>query len=78
MLTEGSGLSLDVIADGVSLSSHISLIFNGIAYLLTFMCPCFTSTARNDDQHDAAICDLFNSSLLYMFRATLSPIIRST
>jgi hypothetical protein len=31
-----------------------------------------------DDQQDATIFYLFISSLLYMFRATLSPIIRST
>jgi hypothetical protein len=44
---------------------------------LTFMCPCIVSIIINDQQ-DATIFDLFNSSLLYMFWATLSPIIRST
>jgi hypothetical protein len=33
---------------------------------------------RNDDQQDATVLDLFISSLLYMFRAIPSPIIRST
>jgi hypothetical protein len=32
----------------------------------------------NDDEQDATILDLFISSLLYMFRAIPSPIIRST
>jgi hypothetical protein len=32
----------------------------------------------NGDQQVATIFDLFISSLLYMFRATLSPFIRST
>jgi hypothetical protein len=45
---------------------------------MMFMCPCITSIIINDDQQDAAIPDLFISSLLYMFRATASPIIRST
>jgi hypothetical protein len=32
----------------------------------------------NDDQEDASNLDLFISSLLYMFQAITSPIIRST
>jgi hypothetical protein len=43
-----------------------------------FMCPCIGVTIINDDQHDATIFGLLISSLLYMFRAALSPIIRST
>jgi hypothetical protein len=42
------------------------------------MCPCITSIIINDDQQDASILDLFISSLLYMFLAIRSPIIRST
>jgi hypothetical protein len=33
---------------------------------------------EEEDQQDAAVFYLFISSLLYMFRTTLSPIIRST
>jgi hypothetical protein len=45
---------------------------------LTFMCPCIASVIINDDQQDAVVFDLSISSLLYKFRATLSPIIRIT
>jgi hypothetical protein len=45
---------------------------------LMFMCSCITSIIINDDQQDATILDLFISSLLYMFRAIPSPIIRIT
>jgi hypothetical protein len=45
---------------------------------LIFMCPCITSIIINDNQEDAAILDLFLSSLLYMFRAIPCPIIRGT
>jgi hypothetical protein len=45
---------------------------------LMFMCPCITSVIINDDQQDKIILDLFISSLLYMFRAIPSPIVRST
>jgi hypothetical protein len=46
--------------------------------VFTFMCPCIASIIINDDQQGATIFYLLISSLLYMFRATLSPIIRST
>jgi hypothetical protein len=36
------------------------------------------SLVTNDDQQNATILDLFIPSLLYMFRAIPSPIIRST
>jgi hypothetical protein len=44
------------------------------------MCPCVTYVLIlvNDGQQDATILELFISSLLYMFRAIPSPIIRST
>jgi hypothetical protein len=52
--------------------------FHKTCQCLTFMCPCTASIIINGDQQDATIFDLFISSLLYTFRATLSPIIRST
>jgi hypothetical protein len=42
------------------------------------VCLCIARIIINDDQQDATIFDLFISILLYMFRAALSPIIRST
>ena len=43
------------------------------------MCPCIFSIIVNDDQQDATILAyLFIPNELYMFRATSSPIIRST
>jgi hypothetical protein len=56
-----------------SLSSKVKYTFD-----VMFMCPCITSVVINDNQQDAAILDLFISSLLYMFRAIPSHIIRST
>ena len=45
----------------------------------TFMFPCIASITVNDDQHVATILAyLFITNQLYMFRATSSPIIRST
>jgi hypothetical protein len=41
-------------------------------------CKVFTDIIINDEQQDATVLDLFISSLLYMFRAIPSPIIRST
>jgi hypothetical protein len=38
----------------------------------------YTSMIINDDQQEVTIFDLLISNLLYMFRATLPPIIRST
>jgi hypothetical protein len=46
--------------------------------ILMFMCRYITCIIINDDQQDAAIFYLFISSLLYMFQAIPSPIIRST
>jgi hypothetical protein len=45
---------------------------------LMFMCPCITSVIINDNQQYAIINDLFIPSLLYMFRAIPSPIIKRT
>jgi hypothetical protein len=58
--------------------STFECISGGKQKCLMFMCPCITSIIINDDQQVATILDLLISSLLYMFRAIYSPIIRST
>jgi len=46
---------------------------------LTSVCPCIVSVIVNDDRQDATLLAyLFVPSEPYMFRATCSPIIRST